>query len=264
MGPRREPGLDLFEAHQIAEGRAIFEHVILGRTIAFIARERGAPTREVGKTFVRYVQESLLSHSDPFFAQRHPQAVALRAGQGLPAAVRRHAALYLALADRLDDMVVLRDRMRTLDAADLLAIEITSGVVFPPHLQHRFRTAGMRTLGDLLDRSTRDLRQAGYDAHEVGVVSDMLKRYELRLRNWIRTPYTTGLPSSDMLTFADLRLTRRTLDYLKNIGIDSVDKLLGTSEQGLASRAFMGRRSLDELKAGLAVHGLGWPTRTGG
>lgn len=199
MGPRREPGLDLFEVHLIAEGRAIFEQVVLGTTIAMMARERRVPIREVGRTFVKYIQNSLLSHCDPFFSQYHPQAVTIRPGQGLPATVRRHASAYLALADRLDDMVALRDRMRTMDDADLRSIEITSGACFPPHLQNMFRAVGLRTFGDLLDRSTRDLRQAGCGAHEVGVVSDMLKRYELRLRNWIRTPYTTDLPPLDGL-----------------------------------------------------------------
>lgn len=44
IGPRKETGRDLFELHEIAVGRAIFEQIVPGKTLAYIAREPSAAT----------------------------------------------------------------------------------------------------------------------------------------------------------------------------------------------------------------------------
>lgn len=106
---------------------------------------------------------------------------------------------------------------------------------FPGACRTRSAQTVVRLLGDLLDRSVRDLRQAGPSDDEVPVTTDIVRRHELRLQHETRTPFTTGLPSTLGLTLANPG--SHTLTHLRGVGVDTFDKLSTASHERLVERA---------------------------
>ncbi len=96
-----------------------------------------------------------------------------------------------------------------------------------------------------------------------GVGIGMLKREELR--NAIRVlndekvvqekliPVTITFGSLRKVTLEDLSLTQKTLDILKDEGVDSLKALIALSERDLENIPGLGTRSIDEINNRLAI-----------